>query len=273
MSTRVCARRAVLPLAVMLATLLALWGSVAFGPVGAAHAVPGPVAPVNPADPSAPLQVTVEGQTVAPSVSLIVLVGMTVLAIAPSLLLMMTSFLKILIVLSLTRNALGLQGTPPNQVLAGMALFLSLFIMAPVVETLKTAAIDPFLSGDADFLTALNAAIPALRDFMLTQTREEDIALLTRAANLPNPATPADVAMTTLIPAFMLSELRAAFVIAFVIFIPFLVIDLVVGATLMSVGMMMLPPVMISLPFKILLMVLVDGWGLIITTLVGSYQV
>lgn len=261
-----------LALAALAATLLGLWVSSALGPVSAAHAVVGPQAPDNPADPTSPLQVTIEGQNSSPSTSLIVLVGMTVLAVAPSLLLMTTSFLKILVVLSLTRNALGLQGVPPNQVLAGMALFLSLFIMSPVVETLKTAAIDPFLAGDTDFLGALDAAIPAMHTFMISHTREEDIALLTRAADMPNPATPADVGMTTLIPAFMLSELRAAFVIAFVIFIPFLVIDLVVGAVLMSVGMMMLPPVMISLPFKILLMVLVDGWGLILTTLVGSYQ-
>lgn len=230
-----------------------------------------PTRPDNPDAPTSPLEVTVDAGPVEPSTSIVVLVGMTVLAVAPSLLLMTTSFLKILVVLSLTRNALGLQGVPPNQVLAGIALFLSLFIMTPVVDQLRDIAIDPYLAGEFDLLGGLDAAIAPMREFMVSHTREEDIALLTRAAELPNPATPADVPITTLIPAFMLSELRAAFVIGFVIFIPFLVIDLVVGAILMSMGMMMLPPVMISLPFKILLMVLVDGWGLIVTTLVGSY--
>ena len=247
----------------------------------ASHAVPStftafpatvdPARPDRPTDPTSPLEVTVDAGPVEPSTSIVVLVGMTVLAVAPSLLLMTTSFLKILVVLSLTRNALGLQGVPPNQVLAGIALFLSLFIMSPVVDQLRDIAIDPYLAGEFNLIEGLDAAIAPMREFMVGHTREEDIALLTRAAGLPNPATPADVPITTLIPAFMLSELRAAFVIGFVIFIPFLVIDLVVGAILMSMGMMMLPPVMISLPFKILLMVLVDGWGLIITTLVGSY--
>jgi flagellar biosynthetic protein FliP len=237
-----------------------------------AHAAPvDPTDPTAPAAPTGPLDITVDGEPVAPSTSVVVLLGMTLLSVAPSLLLMMTSFTKIFVVLGLTRNALGLQGVPPNQVLAALALFLSVFIMFPVLGDINTVAVQPYLAGDAGFTDALNAAADPLRTFMLGQTREEDIALLTRAAELPNPASPDVVPMQTLIPAFMLSELRAAFVIGFVIFVPFLVIDLVVSAVLMSMGMMMLPPVMISLPFKILLFVLVDGWGLIITTLVGSY--
>jgi flagellar biosynthetic protein FliP len=185
---------------------------------------------------------------------------------------MMTSFTKIFVVLAMTRNALALPSIPPNQVLAGLALFLSLFIMAPVITDINTLAVQPYLAGHMTFTDAIGAGSEPLRQFMLGHTREEDIALMTRAARMPNPENPEAVPLQTLIPAFMISELRAAFIIGFVIFIPFLVIDLVVSAALMSMGMMMLPPVMISLPFKILLFVLVDGWGLIITSLVSSYH-
>ena len=166
---------------------------------------------------------------------------------------------------------MGLQGIPPNQVLAGLALFLSLFIMAPVLSDINDVALQPYLTGSASFSQAVDAGTDPLREFMLHQTRESDIALVTRASDSPNPDSPESVSMTTLIPAFMLSELRSAFIIGFVVFVPFLVIDLVVSASLMSMGMMMLPPVMVSLPFKLLLFVLVDGWALIITALVGSY--
>ncbi|WP_152193571.1 flagellar type III secretion system pore protein FliP [Georgenia subflava] len=255
---------------------LALAVVVALGLVvlGATAALGAPVDPVPPTDPAAPdeplVSINLDGSS-APSTSIVVLLGITLLAVAPSLLLMMTSFTKIFVVLALTRNALGLQGVPPNQVLAGLGLFLSIFIMAPVLGDVNSAAVQPYLDGGMTFTEALGAAEAPLRTFMLGQTREEDIALLTRAAELPNPASPDVVPMQTLIPAFMLSELRAAFIIGFVIFVPFLVIDLVVSAALMSMGMMMLPPVMVSLPFKILLFVLVDGWGLIVTSLVGSY--
>jgi len=186
-------------------------------------------------------------------------------------LLMMTSFTKIFVVLALTRNALGLQGVPPNQVIAGLALFLSLFVMAPVLSDVNSAGLQPYLAGNLTLTQAVDVGVVPLRTFMLKQTREDDLALMTRSAGLPNPKDPASVSTLTLIPAFMVSELRSAFVIGFVIFVPFLVIDLVVSASLMSMGMMMLPPVMVSLPFKLLLFVLVDGWGLIITALVGSY--
>lgn len=244
----------------------------------AASATIGPDDPTAPTDPAAPVagagagvSVDLYGVDGAPSSSLVVLVAITLLSVAPSLLLMTTSFTKVFVVLALTRNALGLQGTPPTQVLAGLALFLSLFIMGPVLSEMNDVGLQPYLAGDVTFSQGLDSALGPLREFMLAQTRESDIALMTRAADAENPASPAEVPLTTLMPAFMLSELRAAFIIGFVIFVPFLVIDLVVSGALMSMGMMMLPPVMVSLPFKLLLFVLVDGWSLIITALVGSY--
>jgi flagellar biosynthetic protein FliP len=207
-----------------------------------------------------------------PNGSVVLLLALTVLAIAPAILLLTTSFTKIIVVLSLTRNALGLQGVPPNQVLAGLALFLSLFVMGPVVSQVNEEALQPYLNGSATFSQSVDAAKKPMSEFMLKNTRPEELALMVKVSKEEAPATKADVSLTTLIPAFILSELRAAFIIGFVIFVPFLVIDLVVSAGLMSVGMMMLPPVMVSLPFKLLLFVLVDGWGLVVTSLVSSYQ-
>jgi len=183
----------------------------------------------------------------------------------------MTAFTKIMVVLSITRNALGLQGVPPNQVLAGLSLFLTLFVMAPVIHEINETAIQPFLAGGISQTDMFALASEPLKHFMLAQTRDEDLALITRAADRANPANAGDVPMMTLVPAFLLSELRAAFIIGFVIYVPFLVIDIVVSSGLMALGMMMLPPVTVSLPFKLLLFVLVNGWGLIITALVGSY--
>ena len=239
-----------------------------------AHAVPiDPTPPTDPTAPGSPGDVTVDinGINGTPSAAVLTVIGITLLSVAPALLLMMTSFTKIFVVLAMTRNALSLPSIPPNQVLAGLALFLSLFIMAPVLTEMNTIGVQPYLDGSLTFTDALTVGSGPLRDFMLANTREEDLALMTRAADQPNPDSPADVSLLTLIPAFMISELRAAFIIGFVIFVPFLVIDLVVAAALMSMGMLMLPPVMISLPFKILLFVLVDGWGLIITSLISSY--
>lgn len=218
------------------------------------------------------VNIDIGGPDGTPSSSLAILITITLLSVAPALLLMMSSFTKIFIVLAITRNALSLPMIPPNQVLAGLALFLSLFIMGPVIGDVNTVAAEPYMAGDMDFQEAIAAGSDPLRIFMSAHTREEDIALMTRAADMPNPGSIEDVPMTTLIPAFMISELRAAFIIGFVIFVPFLIIDLVVAAALMSMGMMMLPPVMISLPFKILLFILVDGWGLIITALISSYN-
>ena len=261
---------------VLAATLVLLLAGAAAG-----HATTfDPVAPADPAAPTQPgdpeetggFSVDINGVDGTPSTAVVTLIGITLLSVAPALLLMMTSFTKIFVVLAMTRNALSLPSIPPNQVLAGLTLFLSLFIMSPVLTEINNLAVQPYLNGEFTFNDALGAGSGPLQQFMLAHTREEDIALMTRAAGQPNPESPETVPLLTLIPAFMISELRAAFIIGFVIFIPFLVIDLVVSAALMSMGMMMLPPVMISLPFKILLFVLVDGWGLIITSLVNSYQ-
>lgn len=207
-----------------------------------------------------------------PSNAIVLLLALTVLAVAPALLLMTTSFTKIIVVLSITRNALGLQGVPPNQVLAGLAIFLSFFVMAPVLSVVNTDALQPYLDGSLSFGDAFDIARIPLEKFMLNNTRPEDLALMVKVSNEPPPPTPADVSLTTLIPAFILSELRAAFIIGFVIFLPFLIIDIVVSSGLMSVGMIMLPPVLVSLPFKLLLFVLVDGWALIVSSLVDSYN-
>ena len=235
-----------------------------------------PAPPVEPTPPTAPssdptVTLDINGVNGTPDSSIVVLLAITLLSVAPSLLLMMTSFTKIFVVLALTRNALGLTGVPPNQVLAGISLFISLFIMGPVLGEVNEVGVQPYLDGDVTFSQAVDAGSEPLREFMLGQTREDDLALVTRAADQPNPETREDVGILTLIPAFLLSELRSAFIIGFVVFVPFLVIDLVVSSSLMSMGMMMLPPVMVSLPFKLLLFVLVDGWGLIVTALVGSY--
>ena len=272
-------RRILVAVAAAALVLLAVLFAGASGAMAAPIEPTDPVAPTAPADPAAGtpsptdggVSLDIYGPNGAPSSAIVTLLGITLLSVAPALLLMMTSFTKIFVVLAMTRNALALPSIPPNQVLAGLALFLSLFIMAPVISDINALGVQPYLNGDIDFARAIELGSGPLREFMLAHTREEDLALMTRAADLPNPENVDAVQLTTLIPAFMISELRAAFIIGFVIFIPFLVIDLVVSAALMSMGMMMLPPVMISLPFKILLFVLVDGWGLIVTALIQSY--
>jgi flagellar biosynthetic protein FliP len=271
--------RAAMMTALLLVIVLALVLLVSTASHAAATVPMEPIAPTDPATPTpvatpggTGLTVEINGPDGAPSSAIVTLIGITLLSVAPALLLMMTSFTKIFVVLAMTRNALALPSIPPNQVLAGLALFLSLFIMAPVLTDINTDALQPYLNGSMTFDDAVTVGSEPLRTFMLAHTRQEDLALMVRASDQPNPENPAAVSLLTLIPAFMISELRAAFIIGFVIFIPFLVIDLVVSAALMSMGMMMLPPVMISLPFKILLFILVDGWGLIITTLVNSYR-
>ncbi len=259
------------------AAVLLLLAGIAGGVLALAipsFAVAAPIEPTPPVVPTpTPGDVSIEinGPDGTPSSSILILLGITLLSVAPALLLMMSSFTKIFVVLALTRNALGLTGVPPNQILAGLALFLSIFIMSPVLGDVNTVGLQPYLNGALTFTQAVEAGSAPLREFMLGQTREEDLALMTRAADLPNPASPEAVPTLTLIPAFMLSELRSAFIIGFVIFVPFLVIDLVVSSALMAMGMMMVPPVIVSLPFKLLLFVVVDGWALITTALVGSY--
>jgi flagellar biosynthesis protein FliP len=236
----------------------------------------GPAGPSGPSGPAATddgsVVVELDGLTDKPSSSVSLLLTVTLLSLAPALLLSCTCFTKILIVLGLTRNALGLQQSPPNQVLVGLALFLSLFIMAPVLSEMNDLGVQPYLDGQMSSAEAFDSGVEPLRTFMLKQTGDEEIELLANVAERDLPADRADTPLTTLVPAFILSELKQAFIIGFIIFIPFLVIDLVVSGALMALGMMMMPPVMVSLPFKLLLFVLVNGWGLVITSLVASYQ-
>jgi flagellar biosynthetic protein FliP len=186
--------------------------------------------------------------------------------------LLMTSFTRFAIVLGLTRNAIGVQTIPPAQVLIGLSLILTFFVMGPIFGAVNDRGVQPLLNGEIEQSEAISAGFEPLREFMLTQTRDEDLALFVDLSGQPKPETPSDVPASTLIPAFVISELRAAFIIGFVIFVPFLVIDLIVSAVLMSMGMVMLPPVFISLPLKLLLFVLLDGWALIIGNVVESVQ-
>ena len=229
----------------------------------------GPDGPDGPRNSSVTIEL--DELTKKPSTSVVVIIAMTLLSLLPAILLTCTSFTKILVVLGLTRNALGLQQTPNNQVLAGLALFLSLFIMAPVLGQMNDAGLQPYLDGDKTSAVAMEDGIEPLREFMIEQSGDEELMLLTNVAGRDLPEDRADVALTTLVPAFVLSELKEAFIIGFIVFIPFLVIDIVVSGALMALGMMMMPPVMVSLPFKLLLFVLVDGWGLVISSLVSSY--
>jgi flagellar biosynthetic protein FliP len=244
----------------------------AAGPVLAAPVPAAPVTPDGPDGPKGPnVTIDIDGLGKKPSTPILVLLALTLLSLVPAVMLTTTSFTKILVVLGLTRNALGLQQIPPNQVLAGLALFLSLFIMAPVLSEMNDDGLQPYLDGTKSQSQAWTDGIEPLRGFMLKQTGDEELALLTNVADRPMPDEPDDVGLTTLVPAFVLSELKQAFIIGFLIFIPFLVIDIVVSAALMSLGMMMMPPVMVSLPFKLLLFVMVDGWALVIKSLVSSY--
>ncbi|MFN3581773.1 MAG: flagellar type III secretion system pore protein FliP [Pseudomonas sp.] len=207
------------------------------------------------------------------SVSLQILLLMTALSFIPAFVMMMTSFTRIIIVFAILRQALGLQQTPSSQILVGLALFLTLFVMAPVFERINETALQPYLSEELSPQEAVDAASIPLRTFMLAQTRETDLELFVRLAQRTDLAGPEDVPFHILVPAFVTSELKTAFQIGFMIFIPFLVIDLVVASVLMAMGMMMLSPLIISLPFKIMLFVLVDGWALIIGTLAASFAV
>jgi flagellar biosynthetic protein FliP len=271
----------------LLATVLI--GVLVGGATAASAAPPAPAAaaapasPTGPTPPHGPSASTSDSSTVTigvngvgvngkPSNSIVILVALTVLSVAPALLLLCTSFTKVFVVLSITRNALGLTNVPPNQVLAGLALFLSLFIMGPVVSQVNKDGVQPYLKGQKSQSVAFTDGVKPLRTFMVKHTRPEELALLTKVADQPLPKNPDSVPLTTLVPAFTLSELRAALIIGFAVYVPFLVIDMVVSASLMSLGMMMLPPVTVSLPFKMLLFVLANGWGLVVTSLVASYH-
>jgi flagellar biosynthetic protein FliP len=303
---RTAPRRALLVLLALLAVVLAAPAASAAAPAAAAApssaaavAVPGtvtapvipqpapqaslgpaspaglaPASPVgsDPAGPSGSLKIDLDKPGEKPSQAIVAILGLTVLSLAPALLLLTTSFTRIVIVLSLTRNALGVQAIPPNQVIVGLSLFLSLFIMAPTLERVNEDAIQPLMKGDKTYAQAYEDGVKPMREFMFKEVKEKELALFVDAAGDQRPENPEDVSLTALVPAFVLSEIKTAFIIGFVIFIPFLVIDIVVSSSLMSMGMMMLPPVLISLPFKLLLFVMVDGWALIVRSLLTSYS-
>jgi flagellar biosynthesis protein FliP len=205
------------------------------------------------------------------SVIVQILFLLTILSLAPAILIMMTSFIRLIVVFSFLRHALGTQQMPPNQILIGLALFLTFFIMTPVWNSVRQEAWIPYQEKRISQEKAMEEAMKPVRKFMFKQTREKDLALFIQMAKAPKPRTQEDIPTTVLLPAFMISELKTAFQMGFILFLPFLVIDMVVSSILLSMGMMMLPPVMISLPFKVLLFVLVDGWNLIVGSMVKSF--
>jgi flagellar biosynthetic protein FliP len=209
-------------------------------------------------------------QNVSAAIQILLLV--TVMSLAPAILIMVTSFTRVIVVLSLVRNAIGIPQLPPNQVLIGLALFLTAFVMAPAIKTINTEAVQPYLNGTITQQEAYNRGEAPVREFMLKQTREQDLGLFLKLSGSAKPETREDIPTYVLVPAFTISELKTAFQMGFIMFVPFLIIDLVVSSALLSMGMMMLPPVVVSLPFKILLFVLVDGWYLIVGSLVGSFS-
>jgi flagellar biosynthesis protein FliP len=240
-------------------------GALASRYLSAAHAASGTSLP--------PLQLSF-GEASSPEQTAVILkivAMLTILSLAPSLLMMLTSFVRIVIVLSFLRQAIGTQVLPPNQLIVGLALFLTAFVMAPVWKTVHQEALAPYLDKKIGHAQALQTAEASVRQFMFRQTRDKDLGLFVKLAKLDTPQKRADVPTYLLIPAFMISELKTAFQIGFMIYVPFLVLDMVVASVLMAMGMMMLPPVVISLPFKLILFVLVDGWQLVIGSLVKSF--
>lgn len=206
------------------------------------------------------------------STAIQVLLALTVLSLAPAILVSMTAFVRIVIVLSMLRHAFGMQETPPNTVIVSLALFLTLFTMLPVIDKVNAEAVQPYAAKKLGLEEAYKRGVEPIRDFMVRQTREQDLALMVELSHGEQPKTVDDIKLAQLIPAFMLNELRTAFQIGFVVFLPFLLIDLIVSSVLMSLGMMMVPPVMIALPLKVLMFVLIDGWNLIVRSLVTSFH-
>ncbi len=252
-----CTRRRIMMLGAVLALGLLL-------PTSASPAVPVPTIQLSIGDGA--------DQPGKVAVVLQLLLLLTVLSLAPAILVMVTSFTRIVVVLSILRHALGTQQMPANQIIIGLALFLTFFIMTPVWQQVNTGALQPYFNEQISGEEAFEKAAKPVREFMLKQTREKDLALFVKISHSKRPDTPADVPLQVLIPAFVISELNTAFQIGFLIYIPFLIIDMVVASVLLSMGMLMLPPIMISLPFKLLLFVLVDGWYLIIGSLVQSFH-
>lgn len=217
-----------------------------------------------------PAEITEEPGQLVGMLQLLLLLA--VLSLAPAFMILMTSFTRIIVVLSFVRNALATQQIPPNQVLIGLALFLTFFVMSPVLTTINQDALSPYLAEEMTFEEAVEQGGRPLREFMLNSTRDKDLALFIEVARLASPADRQEVPFRALVPAFVLSELKTAFQMGFILFVPFLIIDMVVASVLMSMGMFMLPPVIVSLPFKILLFVLVDGWHLVVQSLLESYS-
>jgi flagellar biosynthesis protein FliP len=228
--------------------------------------------PQSPPTPPANVDVNIQGVgNISAPLQIVFL--LTLLSFVPAVLMTMTSFTRIVIVFHFLRQALGTQEMPNNQILLGLALFLTVFIMAPVGERVNTLALQPALAGQISVGQALERGAPPLREFMLKQTREKDLALFVELSKSPRPKTPEELPMRVVVPAFVISELKTGFQMGFFLFIPFLLIDLVVSTTLLSMGMMQLPPAMISLPFKIMLFVMIDGWNLIVGSVVRSFVV
>jgi flagellar biosynthetic protein FliP len=225
------------------------------------------------ADPSSGFAIELSnpsGASLAQPLRIILL--LTALSVLPAVVIAMTSFTRTIIVLSMLRHAFGMQDTPPNMVLLSMALFLTLFTMAPAIEQINERSVQPLLAEKTDLTSAVGNAVTPLREFMVRQTREKDLALMLEIARAPQPESIDSVKTVHLIPAFLLSELKTAFQIGFIIFLPFLLLDLVVASVLMSMGMLMVPPTIISLPLKVLMFVLIDGWGLVVRALLGSFH-
>lgn len=242
--------------------LFALWSVFAAASASAA-----------PVDPIPGIDISIGGgsgsEAGTSSLSLILII--TVLSVAPAILVLMTSFTRIVIVLGFVRSSLGTQSMPPNQVLIGLALFLTLFVMSPTLSTVNEVALQPYIKGEISQTEALNKAAVPMKKFMYSHTRPKDLQLFMSYTKTEKPESYEDIPITVMVPAYAISELKTAFQMGFMIFIPFLIIDIVVASVLMSMGMMMLPPVMISLPFKILLFVLVDGWYLVVKSLLASF--
>lgn len=221
--------------------------------------------------PSVSLEIGPAGEGTEMVASLQLLLILTVLSLAPAILVLMTSFTRVVVVLGFVRNALSTQTTPPNQVIVGLALFITIFLMQPVFSEINENALQPLLAESITQEEAYENAVAPLREFMFRQTREKDLALFVNIAGMEQPEGRDDIPLSVLVPAFVISELKTAFQMGFMLFIPFLIIDMVVASTLMSMGMFMLPPVLISLPFKILLFIMVDGWHLVVRSLVESF--
>lgn len=251
--------------------MLAIFGAILFAPLCCVFAADNEPAGIT-GLPTVKFSVsnTNEPKEVVDTIKIVAI--LTVLTLAPAILIMMTSFTRIIVVLSFLRQAIGTQQLPPNQLIIGLALFLTFFVMAPVWNQVNKEAVQPYLAKQLTQEEALDKAMNPIRKFMFAQTRNDDLALFLDLTNAPRPKTKKDVSTLVLIPSFMISELKTAFQIGFLLYLPFLILDMVVASVLMAMGMMMLPPIIISLPFKIMLFVLVDGWQLVVGSLVRSFN-